>query len=219
MGYKYTDDDYCDIYENKICDNCGKCLEMEGIDTKAIKIEDISKNLEENSVLEEEFINDLKYNLTDDELHEINEENLDLKDIDGLKELGRFDVLTVNPPYKLNNSGIINPLDKLAIARHEIMCNLEDVIYAARVLLKDNGRMFIVHRPERLADIFTLMRKYKIEPKRVKMIHPKVNKAPNIVLVEGQRDGGAYLKWDEPLYVYNEDGKYTEDIDRIYGRK
>ena len=81
MGYKYTDDDYCDIYENKICDNCGKCLEMEGIDTKAIKIEDISKNLEENSVLEEEFINDLKSNLTDDELHEINEENLDLKDI------------------------------------------------------------------------------------------------------------------------------------------
>ncbi|MEO2603527.1 hypothetical protein ABG964_13770, partial [Clostridium butyricum] len=77
MGYKYTDDDYCDIYENKICDNCGKCLEMEGIDTKAIKIEDISKNLEENSVLEEEFINDLKSNLTDDELHEINEENLD----------------------------------------------------------------------------------------------------------------------------------------------
>lgn len=144
--------------------------------------------------------------------------NLDLKDIDGLKELGRFDVLTVNPPYKLNNSGIINPLDKLAIARHEIMCNLEDVIYAARVLLKDNGRMFIVHRPERLADIFTLMRKYKIEPKRVKMIHPKVNKAPNIVLVEGQRDGGSYLKWDEPLYVYNEHGKYTEDIDRIYGR-
>lgn len=81
MGYKYTDDDYCDVYENKICDNCGKCLEMEGIDTKAIKIEDISKNLEENSVLEEEFINDLKSNLTDDELHEINEENLDLKDI------------------------------------------------------------------------------------------------------------------------------------------
>lgn len=145
--------------------------------------------------------------------------NLDLKDIDNIKKLGRFDVLTVNPPYKLNNSGIINPLDKLAIARHEIMCNLEDVIYASRILLKDNGRMFIVHRPERLADIFMLMRKYKIEPKRVKMIHPKANKAPNIVLVEGQRDGGAYLKWDEPLYVYNNDGKYTEDIDRIYGRK
>lgn len=81
MAYKYTDDDYCDIYENKICDNCGKCLEMEGIDTKAIKIEDIAKNLEENAVLEEEFANDLKSNLNEDELNEIDEENLDLKDI------------------------------------------------------------------------------------------------------------------------------------------
>lgn len=81
MAYKYTDDDYCDIYENKICDNCGKCLEMEGIDTKAIKIEDIAKNLEENSVLEEEFANDLKANLNEEELEEIQEENLELKDI------------------------------------------------------------------------------------------------------------------------------------------
>ena len=81
MAYKYTDDDYCDIYENKICDNCGKCLEMEGIDTKAIKIEDIAKNLEENAVLEEEFANDLKSNLNEDELDEIHKENLELKDI------------------------------------------------------------------------------------------------------------------------------------------
>ncbi|MGM9934216.1 hypothetical protein [uncultured Clostridium sp.] len=81
MAYKYTDDDYCDIFENKICDNCGKCLEMEGIDTKAIKIEDIAKNIEENAVLEEEFANDLKSNLNEDELDEINKENLDLKEI------------------------------------------------------------------------------------------------------------------------------------------
>ena len=81
MAYKYTDDDYCDIYENKICDNCGKCLEMERIDTKAIKIEDIAKNIEENAVLEEEFANDLKSNLNEDELDEINKENLDLKEI------------------------------------------------------------------------------------------------------------------------------------------
>ena len=81
MTYKYTDDDYCDIYENKICDNCGKCLELEGIDTKAIKIEDIAKTKEENELLEEEFLNDLKTSLNEDELHEIDEENLDLKDI------------------------------------------------------------------------------------------------------------------------------------------
>lgn len=144
--------------------------------------------------------------------------NSDLKDIKFLKSIERFDVVTVNPPYKLNNSGILNSSDKLSIARHEILCNLEDVIVAARTLLKDNGRLFIVHRPERLADIFELMRKYRIEPKRVKMVHPKVGKAPNIVLVEGQRDGGSYLKWDEPLYVYDENGKYTNQIDEIYGR-
>ena len=142
----------------------------------------------------------------------------DLKNIESLKKLEKFDVVTVNPPYKLNNSGIINPNDKLAIARHEILCDLEDVIASSRVLLKDNGRLFMIHRPERLADIFTLMRKYKIEPKRVKMIHPKIGKAPNIVLVEGQRDGGAYLKWEAPLYVYDENGKYTKEIDSIYWR-
>ena len=143
----------------------------------------------------------------------------DLKDKSLLDSLGKFDVLTVNPPYKLNNAGIINPNDKLAIARHEVMCTLEDVIVAARRLLKDNGRMFIVHRPERLADIFGLMRKYKIEPKRVRMVQPNTKKAPNIVLVEGQRDGGALLKWEETLYVYDDNGKYSEEIDRIYGRK
>ncbi|MDV4152596.1 tRNA1(Val) (adenine(37)-N6)-methyltransferase [Clostridium sp. AL.422] len=145
--------------------------------------------------------------------------NGDLKDISLLKSLGTFDALTVNPPYKLNNSGILNPDDKLAIARHEILCTLEDVIIAARRLLKDNGRIYIVHRPERLIDIFELMRKYKIEPKRVQMIQPNINKAPNIVLVEGQRDGGAYLKWEAPIYVYNEDGTYTKEINRIYGRE
>lgn len=143
----------------------------------------------------------------------------DLKNKEFLKKLEKFDVVTVNPPYKLNSAGIINPNDKLAIARHEILCDLEDVISASRILLKDNGRLFMIHRPERLADIFTLMRKYKIEPKRVRMIHPKVGKAPNIVLVEGQRDGGAYLKWEAPLYVYDDNGKYTKEIDSIYWRK
>lgn len=81
MTYKYTDDDYCDIYENKICDNCGKCLQINGIDTKAIKIEDIAKTQEENELLEEEFLNDLKASLSEDKLHEINEDKLDLKSI------------------------------------------------------------------------------------------------------------------------------------------
>jgi tRNA1(Val) A37 N6-methylase TrmN6 len=142
----------------------------------------------------------------------------DLKNISLLKSIPKADVVTVNPPYKLQNSGIINPNDKNAIARHEICCTLEDVIIACRTLLKDNGRMYMVHRPERIVDILCLMRKHKIEPKNIRMVHPNTKKAPNIVLVEGQRDGGAFLKWEPPLYVYNDEGEYTEEIERIYGR-
>lgn len=144
--------------------------------------------------------------------------NKDLKDEKFLKTIGRFDVVTVNPPYKLANTGIKNKIDGLAIARHEVMCTLEDVIVASRTLLKDNGRLFMVHRPERLADIIELMRKYKIEPKRIRMIHPNTKKAPNIVLIEGQRDGGKFLKWEEPLYVYDDNGQFTDEINQIYGR-
>lgn len=142
----------------------------------------------------------------------------DLKNTEFLKSIGRFDVVTVNPPYKLVNSGIVNPSDKMAIARHEVMCNLEDVVVAARTLLKDNGRLFMVHRPERLADILELMRKYKIEPKRIRMVYPNTKKAANIVLVEGQRDGGRFLKWEPPLFVYNDEGGYSDEINMIYGR-
>lgn len=143
----------------------------------------------------------------------------DLTDISLLKNIEKADVITVNPPYKLKNSGILNPNDKYAIARHEIACTLEEVIVACRVLLKDNGRLFMVHRPERLVDIFYYMRKYKIEPKTLRMIHPSVNKAPNIVLIEALRDGGKFLKMEPPLYVHNEDGSYTDEIKQIYGKK
>ena len=142
----------------------------------------------------------------------------DLKDKELLKSIGRFDVVTVNPPYKLEKSGIVNPNDKYAIARHEVMCNLDNVIEACRIVLKDNGRLYMVHRPERLADIFCIMRKYKIEPKRVQMVHPNTKKPANILLVEGQRDGGAYLKWEPPIYVYNDDGSFSKELNEIDGR-
>lgn len=157
----------------------------------------------------------IKYNKLEERMEFI---NADLKNLKLLKELPKADVVTVNPPYKLHNSGLLNPNDKNAIARHEICCTLEDVIIACRVLLKDNGRMYMVHRPERIADILCTMRKHKIEPKVIRMIHPNTKKAPNIVLVEGQRDGGAFLKWEPPLYVYNDDGGYTDEIEKIYGR-
>ncbi|MCD2348383.1 tRNA1(Val) (adenine(37)-N6)-methyltransferase [Clostridium guangxiense] len=142
----------------------------------------------------------------------------DLKDVELIKGIKKADIVTVNPPYKLYNSGIINKNDNNAISRHEICCKLEDVISACRIILKDNGKLFMVHRPERIADVLCIMRKYKIEPKSIRMVHPSVKKAPNIMLVEGQRDGGRFLRWEEPLYIHNEDGSYTEEIEKIYGR-
>jgi tRNA1(Val) A37 N6-methylase TrmN6 len=157
----------------------------------------------------------VKYNRLEEKMSFING---DLKDIQLLKSFEKVDVVTVNPPYKAQRSGLLNPNDKNAIARHEICCTLEDVIIAARTILKDNGRLYMVHRPERLADILCLMRKHKIEPKSIRMIHPNTKKPPNILLVEGQRDGGAFLKWEAPLYVYKDEGGFSEEIDKIYGR-
>lgn len=141
----------------------------------------------------------------------------DLKDHGLLKSLGLFDSVTVNPPYKKRHSGIRNPEDSIAIARHEVALELEDVIKAAKTLLKDGGRLFMVHRPERIADILELMRKHKIEPKRIQTVHPAFGKAPNIVLVEGQKNGGEFLKWIEPIYVYSESGSFSDQIREIYG--
>jgi tRNA1(Val) A37 N6-methylase TrmN6 len=93
------------------------------------------------------------------------------------------------------------------------------VIVAAFKVLKDNGKLYMVHRPERLADILCTMRKHKIEPKTIKMVYPSLGKAPNIVLIEGQKYGGAFLKWEPSLYVHEENGDYTEAINKIYGRE
>jgi tRNA1Val (adenine37-N6)-methyltransferase len=180
--------------------------------TEAAKI--LGLEIQEDMV--EMALRSVKYNSLEEKISFING---DLKDLPLLKSLEKVDVVTVNPPYKAHNSGLLNPSDKNAIARHEICCTLEDVIIAARTVLKDNGRLFMVHRPERLADILCLMRKYKIEPKNIRMVHPNTKKAPNIVLVEGQRDGGSFLKWEAPLYVYKDEGGFSEDIDRIYGRE
>lgn len=157
----------------------------------------------------------VKYNELEQRVEFING---DLKNLSLLKKLPQADVVTVNPPYKLKNSGIINENDKNAIARHEIMCTLDDVIIAAKTVLKDNGRMFMIHRPDRLADIMCSMRENKIEPKRIRMVQPNTRKAPNMVLVEGQKYGGKFLKWENTLYVYDDDGNYSVDIDEMYGR-
>lgn len=129
-----------------------------------------------------------------------------------------FNNIVCNPPYKEYGGGIQNKHSVSAIARHEIMCSLEDVIKSAAELLAPNGKLALIHRPERLADIFCLMRSSKIEPKRLRMVHPSHGKTATMVLVEGAYCGRPKLFLETPLYVHSEDGGYTREIDEIYER-
>lgn len=144
--------------------------------------------------------------------------NEDLNKLRNVIEAGSVDTVTVNPPYMKAGSAIINDINSLTIARHEVCCTLDDVIKEAARMLKVNGEFFMVHKPERLVDIFCTMRKYKIEPKRIRFVHPSAEKAANIVLIEGSRDGKEFLKMEKPLYVY-ENGKYTDEIYEIYEKE
>lgn len=129
-----------------------------------------------------------------------------------------FDVVVSNPPYTNKGCGLVNPHDNKAISRHEILCTLEDVVGAAADLLAPGGQLAMVHRPERLADIICCMRDCGVEPKYLRMVHPKPFKKPTMILIKGSRGGNPELKVMDPLYVYNEDGTYSEEINRIYGR-
>lgn len=130
-----------------------------------------------------------------------------------------FDVVVSNPPYMKRGSGLINPSDTKAISRHEIMCSLEDVVAAASRLLVPGGQFAMVHRPDRLADIIWLMRKYSIEPKYLRFVHPSPYKKANLLLIKGARNGNPQLKMLEPLYVYDEAGNYSREIHEIYDRE
>lgn len=143
--------------------------------------------------------------------------NGDIKDIKNLFKAGSCDTVTSNPPYMIGGHGLKNPDAPKAIARHEVLCTLEDVVAAAGFLLKQQGAFYMVHRPFRLVDIFEKMRKYKIEPKRMRMVHPFADKEPNMVLIEGRKGGNVQLTVESPLIVYSEVGKYTQEIYDIYG--
>lgn len=143
--------------------------------------------------------------------------NIDLKDATRHLEKNSFEAVISNPPYKLINSGLVNPTDQKAISRHEITCTLEDVISTASLLLKQYGRFYMVHRPDRLVDIICLLRQYKLEPKQIRFVHPKSGQKPNMVLIRASKNGNPELKFDPPLYIYNEEGIYTEDVYKIYG--
>lgn len=141
----------------------------------------------------------------------------DIKDASRLFGASSFDVITTNPPYMIDSHGIKNELDAKTIARHEVLCTLEDLIRESAKILPPKGRFYMVHRPFRLAEIFCMMTNYKIEPKRMKLVYPYVDREPNMVLIEGLRGGKSRMTVEKPLIVYQKDGKYTDEIIEIYG--
>ena len=141
----------------------------------------------------------------------------DIKEAGDLFDAASFDVVTSNPPYMINSHGLKNPDAPKAIARHEVLCDLEDVIKAGAKLLKSGGKFYMVHRPFRLTEIMTMMHDYRLEPKRMQLVYPFVDKEPSMVLIEGARGGRSRITVEKPLIIYESPGKYTAEIYDIYG--
>ena len=144
--------------------------------------------------------------------------NDDIKNIGNIIESESMDVVTCNPPYfKYKAGSLVNDNEVKTIARHEVTLNLEDVIKAGRYVLKNGGTFAMVHRPDRMIEIINLMQKYRIEPKKIRLIYPKVGKDANILLIEGIKNGKSGLKVMGPLYTHNVDGSYVDEIRMMFG--
>lgn len=141
----------------------------------------------------------------------------DIKEASEIFGKAVFDVVTTNPPYMTYQHGLVNPQMPKAIARHEVLCSLEDVVREAALLLKPGGHFFMVHRPFRLAEIFCEMQKYKLEPKRMRLVYPYIDKEPNMVLIEAVLGAKKRITVEKPLIVYEKPNVYTQEIYDIYG--
>ena len=141
----------------------------------------------------------------------------DIKEAVSIFGAASFHVVTCNPPYMTDQHGIKNDGDAKTIARHEVLCNLEDVVSQTAKLLRPGGRCYFVHRPFRLVEILSTMSRYKVEPKRMQLVYPYVDKEPNMVLIEGMRDGKSRITVEKPLIVYQSPGVYMPEIYDIYG--
>lgn len=142
----------------------------------------------------------------------------DLKEISDYFPKRSFNLVTCNPPYIKSGQGIKCPDDSKFIARHEVMCSLDDVVCAAESMLSDGGHFCMVHRPSRLSDVIEAMRKYKIEPKRLRFVHPHINDEPALFLIDGLRRGGNEMRILPPLILYDENMNETEELRKIYER-
>ncbi|MCR5477071.1 MAG: tRNA1(Val) (adenine(37)-N6)-methyltransferase [Lachnospiraceae bacterium] len=141
----------------------------------------------------------------------------DIREAGALFAPASFDSITCNPPYMPAGEGLVNPEDAKAIARHEICCTFRDVAQASAKLLRPGGKLYLVHRPQRLAEILTEMSQCRIEPKRLRMVHPYADREPNMILIEGVSGGGRGMKVEKPLIVWEKQGVYTEEVAQLYG--
>ena len=141
----------------------------------------------------------------------------DLKEASALFGRSRFDVVTCNPPYMIGGHGIVNPADAKAIARHEVLCTLDDVAREAAAVLVPGGRLYMVHRPFRLAELMTTMSRHGLEPKRLRMVHPQVDREPNLALIACVRGGKSGLTVEKPLILADESGETTAEVKELYG--
>ena len=144
--------------------------------------------------------------------------NANILNLDKYYEKNTFDVIITNPPYKKKNSGVINDDERKVISRHEITASLEDFIKVAKDLLKDKGEFYMVHRPDRLVDILSLLRKHKIEPKQIRFVFSNKEKPPKLVLIKAIKNANEFLKVDNNLYIYDDEANYTNEILKIYNK-
>ena len=142
----------------------------------------------------------------------------DVKEADKFFDAASFHVVTCNPPYMIEQHGLTNPESPKAIARHEVMCTLEDIVKQTSRVLVSGGNFYMVHRPFRLAEIMTTLVKYKLEPKRMQLVYPYVDKEPNMVLIQATKGGKSRISVEKPLIVYEKPGVYTKDILEIYNK-
>jgi len=140
----------------------------------------------------------------------------DIKEASGLLGKDRFDIVTSNPPYMKQGTGLVNPNDSKAISRHEVLCTFDDVAREAGLLLKNSGSFYLVHRPARLTELIRTLEKYKLEPKRMRMVHSFADSEAAMVLIEARKGSGTFLKVEKPLIIYKNKGEYTDEILQIY---
>lgn len=159
-------------------------------------------------------VRSVKYNHLEDRISIVEG---DIREAGKVFEPASFDVITSNPPYMTGQHGLVNPDQEKAIARHEICCTLEDVISQTAKLLRVGGRFYLVHRPFRLAEIIHMLVEYRLEPKRMKLVYPFIDREPNMVLIESVRGGKSRITVEKPLIVYQSPGVYTDEIYDIYG--